>query len=338
MQRRVGFRIAPRRTAMNWGSKVTVCIAVLCYSRSRIITISDMKTTFGGLYSADEMSLKVKALVRNWLVLQAGNDITDANPVIERARSILGGQADPTPFAVVSALHKAHQEWHCQQVESQVLAQYGLTLPAFLKDGKKKLTEQVFNRIGEAIAHVSLSLEFLVAGFDSAGEGHIWHVTGCQQPANYDDVGFCAIGTGSEGAINALAFHVGRTHLSAYVPWEYAVYCACDAKFRAEAASDVGKSTFLTISAHDAEVQFISPMRIDQDIRKHWERRGAHRIAPSITKLIPDLVCTASELSFDNPEGLRKFIGKNSRSPHQANIHQVFVALKRSFALHNATK
>jgi hypothetical protein len=323
---------------MNWGRKVTVCIAVLCDSRSRIITVSDMKTSFSGLYSADEMSLKVKALVHNWLVLRAGNDITDANPIIERARSILAGQADPTPRAVVAALHKAHQERHCEQVESQVLAKYGLTLSAFLKDGKKKLTEQIFNQIGEAISRVSLSLEFLVTGFDSLGEGHIFHVTGDQKPANYDDVGFWAIGTGAEGAFNALAFHVGRTHLSAYGPWEHAVYCACDAKFRAEAASDVGKSTFLTISQHDAEVQFISPMRIEKDIRKHWERRGAHRIDPSITKLIPGLVYTASELSFNNPDGLRKFLGNNSRSPHQANIHQVFVALKRSFALHKATK
>jgi hypothetical protein len=320
---------------MNWGRKVTVCIAVVCDRRSKIITVSDMKTTFGGLYSADEISLKVKALIHNWLILQAGNDITDANPIIERARSILAGRAEPSPSEVVAAVHKAHQERHCEQVESQALAKYGLTLPTFLKDGKRKLTEQVFNRIGDSISRVSISLEFLLAGFDSAGEGHIWHVSGCQQPANYDDVGFCSIGTGMEGAFNALAFHVGRNQLSAYGSWEQAVYCACDAKFRAETASDVGRSTFLTISARDSDVQFISPMRIEKDVRKHWERRGAHRLSPSIINLIPGLVYTASELN--TPDGLRKFVGRKSRRT-PADMHRWFVALKRSFALHNATK
>ncbi len=120
---------------------------------------------------------------------------------------------------------------------------------------------------GDIISKVELSMEFLLLGFDGTGDPHIVLVDGCNAPADYGDVGFCVIGSGSVAAQGALAFHVDRGSLGAHLSWADAVYCICDAKFRAESASDVGQQTFLALYEHNKEIQLISPSRVDEDSR-----------------------------------------------------------------------
>ncbi len=287
-----------------------------------------MKMTFGGVFSADDVATKNTPIARNWSVLQAGNDVTDAPPILEQARQTLKPFPAPSGAEAAGALHQAYSERLRQQTEARLLHRYGYTLERFLKEGKSQLTEHVFNQIWEQISKIEISMEFLLLGFDGIGEPHLFFVDGRNAPASYDDVGFCVIGSGGETALATLVFHVDRSNLGAYLSWTNAVYCVCDAKFRAESASDVGQQTFLAIYEHEKEVQLISPIRVEREIRATWERYGAHRTPASIRNLLPTMTYHASQIGTE--EGWRRFVGNRPMKSGQRNLMREYQALQRA--------
>jgi hypothetical protein len=98
-----------------------------------------------------------------------------------------------------------------------------------------------------------------------------------------------AIGSGSPSALSALAFHADKHGLSYYSSLPDALYRACEAKFMAESAKEVGGNTFVTIMQKDANVRYVSELGVRR-IKKIWERKGAPRIPSQALKEIPLLV------------------------------------------------
>jgi len=190
----------------------------------------------------------------------------------------------------------------------------------------------MFNELCDQIAEVELSMDFLLVGFDDAGEPHIFHIDGSHAPANYGDVGFCAIGSGAPAAQAALAFQVERANLGAHLAWPRAVYAVCDAKFRAEYASDVGHQTFLAIYERAEEIQLVSTMRVDSDIRATWEYHGGHRVPEKIAKAIPGMVYRPSEIGTEAWWG--RFLGKGTAktppSPRERQVMREYQAMQRN--------
>ena len=95
----------------------------------------------------------------------------------------------------------------------------------------------------------------------------------------FNSLGFWAIGSGAPAALSSLSFHISRKQLTVYSSVSEAVYFSLAAKFMAESANDVGKSTFVVIlSNHDSEpLEYVSDQGIEK-IRKLWERSGAPRV------------------------------------------------------------
>jgi 20S proteasome alpha/beta subunit len=310
------------------GFKVTVCIAALCNQKRKIVAVSDTKTSFG-VFSADDISIKSIPIAKNWIALQAGEDVTDAQFITDRARELLIPNVSPTPIEASTALQDAYIERTRKQVEAQVFARYGYTWEAFRQSGKADLTKKIFNELAERAAGVTLSIQFILAGFDSDGQGHLYTVDGERAPASWDTVGFCAIGTGSNVALSTLTFHVDRGNLSTYFGWADCVCCVCDAKFRSESATDVGKGTFLTIYERDQDTRFISRVRIDNDLRTDWERRA--KLPKRVIESIPDKTFTIDELF--TKEGVRRFFGaKRTRGRQTMQENEM---LKRAVAHHD---
>ena len=139
MQRRAPKPKPARFTPAELGFKVTVCIAAICERRTKIVAISDMKISFGGAWSADDVTNKNIALVRDWSVLQAGNNLTDAPRIIDRARERIGNGSAFSAHQVADALHQAYGDRLREQAEAQVLQRYGYTLESFAEKGKTQL-------------------------------------------------------------------------------------------------------------------------------------------------------------------------------------------------------
>lgn len=275
------------------GYKVTVCIGALCESRKCIVAVCDKKVSFTD-FSADYAVIKNQRLCEGWLAMYAGNEIDEVDFLLQRARRFISATSAKTPAAIGESVSRAYSEQRKNKIEARVLRRYGLTADTFLQVGKKRLTESVYNRLCDRIEAIDVSLVFLVAGFGGNGEGHLMRIDGIENPLSYDVLGFCAIGSGASAATGTLAFHADKNYLSPQSSLEQCVYCACDAKFMAESASDVGRGTFIVILRQGNEPLHISELRVEE-IRALWRKFGAPRIPKAALKLIPDMLFDAKD-------------------------------------------
>lgn len=137
---------------------------------------------------------------------------------------------------------------------------------------------------------MSLSLKFLICGFDEKGIGHIYCVDGESAPANYDSVGMWAIGTGAHAALSSLAFHADKADLSVYKSREEAAYFALVAKFMAESSDQVGKiGTFISVIEATQKLNYVSFTDIEK-VRALWESDGAPRVPAGIADFMKPLI------------------------------------------------
>ena len=271
---------------------MTVCIAAIC--GDKIITVSDSKVSFGGDYSADRAVVKFKPIAKRWIAMFSGADIMDQQFITSKAAELLSGETNLTDAVVSDALQRAYSDRLRKQIESQVLSRYGFDFDSFLSIGKDKLTETVYNELCGKISSVTLSLQFLVVGFDPAGKAHLVYVDGQSAPASYDTIGYCAIGSGMHSAMSTLAFYADLGAFSK-INLATGIYCCCAAKFMAESASDVGKDTFLVIvEQNDASV--LIPKDIER-LRKAWRKGGAPRIPKKLVAAIPQMILKGSDIA-----------------------------------------
>jgi hypothetical protein len=275
--------------------RVTICISALCENRRKIIFVSDTKFSFGGSTSADDIATKAIEIHTRWSILFAGDDVTSVPFVVAQSRAALDKIPYPTPDEASMAVNDSLRARLCQEIEAQVLGRFGYTLESFRQNGKQDLTEMAYSDLVERIIAVKLPIQFIVAGFDRDGMGHLFAVEGDYAPADHTPVGFCAIGSGYTSAVSAMAFNAGKLLIGTYSMENEMIYGTCAAKFMAESASDVGLTTFLVIMEGGKDPRFISSPRIDE-IRKIWEKNGAPRIPKKAVAAIPDMTFSVADL------------------------------------------
>jgi hypothetical protein len=233
--------------------------------------VSDKKLTL--FYtSADDVISKEIAFHRDWKAMIAGNDITQCVEIMEDSRNILVSKEN-TLTNVSCAVKTAFQGRLRQLIDDRHLSRYGMGVSDFRIHGKEQFTPETFNSICSLIDNTHLECEFLVSGFDKNKRAHIFTVTDPGVVNFYDKPGFWAIGSGASSALSML-FYRGQ------IPdkqMSETLYVACEAKFMAESASDVGKETEFFISKH-GHSGMIYTAGILEGIRKQWEKYGQPKI------------------------------------------------------------
>jgi ATP-dependent protease HslVU (ClpYQ) peptidase subunit len=292
----------PASRLADWGYNVSVCIAVACEDGKKIVMVNDMKASFPD-FSADAIGQKNQPFFHKWVALFAGNDVEYVPTILERAGDKLQNnmnktKKEPSAKEVGEAVQAAWWEMLDDIIESSVLRRHKFTLRTFLRDGKQKCTASIYNGLRSRIEQAKLSLQFLVCGFDGKGEGHVLVVDGKHPPGRYDSIGIWAIGSGAPSALSALMFHSEYHGLNRYSQLPKAVYCALDAKFMAESATDVGKKgTFvMVLDETGTGVQYIREAHFAA-IRELWETQGAPRIPPdALTEISNSLFKITTEM------------------------------------------
>lgn len=306
---------------------MTVCIGALCSNAREIVVASDTKIGFGA-FSADDLTVKIQPLVKNWWVLFASADISEIPPILARSKEALRGGPTFNELTVPRAVLVAYAERLREQIEAQVLSRYGLTLGEFMANDSSQLSPDLYTRLSNAIAAVSLGTQLLIVGFDAGGLGHLIRLDSERSPANQDAVGFCAVGSGSYSAMSTLAYHADRQHLSIYSPLEDCIYCCCNAKFMAESAEGVGKSTLLAVFRNDQPIRFVPGLRIENEIRPAWEKYGAPRVPAAVLKAIPSTLLSVKDLA--GADGIRNFLGeKGAKKPAKGQCMREFKNWRR---------
>lgn len=225
--------------------------------------------------------------------LIAGDDTEHVTPILERAQQLIyAGTTVKSPGDVADSVDQAFSERLKKEIEARILRKRGFTVESFLEKGKQKCTPSAYLALLNRIDQVSISLKFLICGFDEKGIGHIWGVDGKSAPANYDSVGMWAIGSGAHAALSSLAFHANQANLTIHKSKEEAVYFALAAKFMAESSDQVGKvGTFVSvIEASEAKPLEYMTFASLAKARSLWESQGAPRVPKDVVEFMKPLI------------------------------------------------
>ncbi len=292
---------------------MTVCIATFAQSDKQLILVSDSKVSFGD-FSSDRAVTKSAVFLSEWSVMFAGDDITQAGPVIRRAQRECMNRNLREPDEIAEVLHEECKRERRRKIDAKVLDKHGFNTETFRSRGNKLCTDTAYYDLHSRIDKVSLSLKFLLCGFDPAGYGHIRCTDAKTPPQDYDVLGFYAIGTGANAALSSLCHSVESLHFTRDSEAEIAAYHALTAKFMAESASDVGRDTWLVSLEPGKSPKFITPLYGMDYIRKRWEKQGAPRVPKGIQPAIKDLMMTAREsLTEDGIKRAVKYSPKKLR-------------------------
>jgi len=268
----------------DWGYGVTTCIAAISVDRA-IVTASDTRMAFGSELSVEDV-IKLEGIYGEWAGLIAGEDISQAPFVIERAREILRRKKTMTLLVVKNALRKAFQEQLVELVETEFLG----TLRIRLKDFRKKRYERLDPELYRAVKKAELGCRFLMYGFDENEVPHIFDVGDPGGKAeSRDKPGFWAIGNGKRTALTFLA-QMGQS--SEAMRQDATIYNVLAAKFASETASDVGKDTFFFVKRYGCN-SFRQRGNVLADVRRIWEEKGRLSIPPEALQAIQ-----RAEISF----------------------------------------
>lgn len=271
---------------LNRGLDLTICIAAICENGHNIVSASDMKLS-STYFSADYLTQKVHKVYRNWWVLFAGN-ITDCNLILREVYDeLITSTKEQLSFREIRDVfrHAYHSQLRMRR-EDQVLSPYGMTLKDFKKDGLRAFGEKIFGEFNqklEAVNSTNFVAQFLVFGFIS-GRGHVFSVDFPGYVQDHRKPGFHAIGTGAYEALSMLNFR--GFNIQTDLP--QAVYEVCASKFTAEAASDVGEYTQVTVTKPDAGL--VVDAHLIDSIRLAWDERVKHVPEPKIIEQIKEHV------------------------------------------------
>jgi hypothetical protein len=269
---------------------VTVCIAAICESLHKVVTVSDEMVTLGSI-SVDGTAEKKAPVHPNWFALYAADDITDVRPILDGAMLLLCSKpGDRFMVEAGDALSKSFAKRHQDIIKYRVLVPCGFEdLDDFYSKGKKILSISEINQIKRQIAAAKPACEFLLSGFDPMGIGHL-----LLQEANspfqcYDDPGFWAIGSGQHEALAALFFQADKLGFSAVNSEAECVYHLLSAKFMAESNKFVGRRTFVTVHGFNTRPRHLTDSDIEA-IRVAWEHSAIPKLPVEMIRQIPHML------------------------------------------------
>src|SRR5450631_2577662 len=242
------YRKFPNPRPADWGLGMTVCIAAIVDSSDegpKIVLGSDKKLSMVE-FSSDRAVTKMRAFHDEWQVMFAGNDITSFIPILNDARASFAGKENTLDNAIGS-LKAAYQKRISDIAADKYLSRFKLNMDDFIREGKEKLTPDVFDTLVDRIVQIKMSLQFLVCGFDKYRVPHVFLIENPGSDDVYDSPGFWAIGTGAQSALSMLCYREQNIRNSL----AQTVYNVCEAKFMSESASDVGEESLFYVIAPD---------------------------------------------------------------------------------------
>jgi ATP-dependent protease HslVU (ClpYQ) peptidase subunit len=236
-----------------------------------LVTVSDTKLS-AGHYSGEMATLKIRHLSTQWKCLVAGT-FAHHVPLLDRITTAI--DRDTSREKLEKVCTAAFIAENKRVAEETVLATFGLTLEQFLKS-RKDLGDSLFERTWADISRIKIDCQLLMCGFDSNPhvfvvenpEGNkVGFVTDCDFP------GFAAIGSGTYLAESTLF----ALHQNPSTSLEETICITMFAKFAAEAATDVGRETYLTAFTADGSIEFDNVFTLETDLRKQWDQHGRPR-------------------------------------------------------------
>jgi 20S proteasome alpha/beta subunit len=134
------------------------------------------------------------------------------------------------------------------------------------------------------IREFNLSTSFLVCGVDEHAHPHVFSVNNPNgNQIVHDARGHAAIGTGAQMALGALGSRPIAT-----LPIRDLIYRVCEAKFAAETAPGVGKSTLALVQRKGSKYRIAFPNQI-QRLQDVWTKGRTEPAPKKAHKIIDEI-------------------------------------------------
>jgi hypothetical protein len=263
---------------------MTICIAAICDNGAYIVVGVDQMFTIGPPLNVEfEPSLsKIDPLGFGCVALASGNSLF-ANELIRRVNSKL---ASGKIFPIMDIANVTKEEYALlrdEKIEENVIrANFGQDLISFRMKGgflPGYLQPQpgIYQQIVVQVNQFNLNLELIVSGVDSVG-GHIFCVGHPGTLANFDKLGYAAIGSGAIHAVVSLSLG-GQTPKSSLAETLYSVYSG---KRSAEVAPGVGKETEIAVICKEGTSPATKPLLAE--LEKAYNER-IQKVAPDLSQV-----------------------------------------------------
>jgi hypothetical protein len=267
---------------------VTIGIAVKPMMGDFIVTVSDQRQSFSDVVSPVEAgALKVAQIASTWGFLFAGGQMGYARTIAQKARIALNFAQAPkeneeqrTFDEVRFAVSNAYSELVDEIMFHRYIRRYGFSsIQDFSANSHAKLGSKVTERLSNKIDAFELGMELLVFGFNEGGAARFLQITD-HDIADQSVVNAWAVGTGfylAMASLNVREIQEQSIHAL--------VYRACEAKFCAEYADAVGKTTSVCIWYPSGRFSILAPNAIAK-LRDMWEAARKSPIPPGASTVI----------------------------------------------------
>jgi hypothetical protein len=260
-----------RHRPMGYGKAMTIAIVAKSIKHKCFISVSDRMVFFDDQVPAiDNAVIKdLQIRIPNWNMVFSGNT-EFVLPIWQGAVSSLASATyQPSLMQVEEAVCSSYSEVLQKHVTRQYLTKFGFrTIHDFRNAGASQLGRRFYGSLTRKIDRFNADVDFIVYGFDHTANKspHMFKVTNPGNAINLDHLKSYAIGSGTHMAIASLNLRP-LDNLSAGA----LAYRLCEAKFSAETATGVGKTTtgfFMNMHGYSSP---ITPGTIDK-FRDYWKK------------------------------------------------------------------
>jgi hypothetical protein len=266
---------SPLWDGSDWGFEMTIAIATVTIPEDVIVCVSDRMISFGDDFQAEDNALlKANRLDGHWELVWAASDINLVPPIIAKFRQIMPDDGSrKSGEAVAQAMAKVYSDVFKATFVARHLSRFGYkTFEQFRTQGRDELGDH-FTELCVQLSRFSLGVEFIIYGHDLKHGARIFEIRDPGEVVDQNLLKFAVIGSGHNMALASLrSRYTQRTFVSESV---YDLLCA---KFSAETARGVGKTTTVLLLNREGTIRLLPRTEIDQ-IRAIWDdarKKNAH--------------------------------------------------------------
>ena len=251
------------------GLDVTIGIAAIAPIERVIVSVSDRMISFGDYTQAiDNGALKSPTIAEKWGLVWAGY-VHEVWPILEKVRQKLEGPRGTnwSSEKVKTAFNEAYAECFQHEFTTRELAKYGYkSVDDFKSKGRQELGDY-FHDLLISLSKFSLNAQFVVYGFEDEDDHYptIFEVDSPGFITDHHQLNYAAVGSGSMMALAAL-----RRRSLEHLSLPQILYRLLEAKFSAETATGVGKTTTVMLHNNYGDMSLLDHRHIEP-IREIWK-------------------------------------------------------------------
>jgi 20S proteasome alpha/beta subunit len=268
----------------NCGTDMTICIGAICDNNRAVVLASDrMITSNYPLIEFEHSKSKTTEISDTCIALTAGDALVNAE-LFRKVKATTSSFAQPAVSGITDTIKNTFIEQRLQKANEKFCKPRGLDIGNLYKNPQLMNTE-LFLRLDNMVEKHRLGLEVLVCGVDKSG-AHIYYLTDPGISECYDNLGYCAIGSGMIHSVQNFIFR----NLSPTSSLNETIYTVFEGKRQAENAPGVGQKTDMIVITSDGIKHFTDTDmgeldKLHSQIKEHEKEKWASEKENVISKL-----------------------------------------------------